>query len=140
MSPVQDMLDKSLTIFFIDTGGQPEMQEVLPALVAGPTIFMLAFDLHQPLDRLYQIRYESSISEVVKYESCCTVLEVLTQTLSSIQSFHEAWPNSKVAINYSWQLKIHSSSSKCSGNRHSQRFGCESQIAKVDECLRKIEC
>ena len=138
MSLVQDMLDISLTIFFTDTGGQPEMQEVLPALVAGPTIFMLAFDLHQPLDQLYQIRYESSISEVVQYESCCTVLEVLMQTLSSIQSFHEAQSKSCNQLH----LEAESDSKFTPPPVNVLAIGThrdlvnESQIAKVDECLQ----
>ena len=137
MSPVQDILNKSLTIFFTDAGGQPEMQEVLPALVAGPTIFMLAFDLHQPLDSLYQIRYESSISEVVQYESCCTVQEVLMQTLSSIQSFHEAQSKSCSQLQLDSDEKFIPPPVNVLAIGTHRDLVSESQIAKVDECLKK---
>ena len=64
-------LDQSLTIFYTDCGGQPELHEVLPALVAGPTLFLLAFSLHESLDMQYlscEVRnYESSsTSEVMQ--------------------------------------------------------------------------
>ena len=88
MTKVEALVKKSLTIFYTDCGGQPEFLEVLPALAAGPTIFMLAFSLCEPLDSLYNVKYESSINEVVKYESSFTVKEVLMKCLSSIHSFH----------------------------------------------------
>ena len=90
LAKVQHLLDKSLTIFYTDTGGQPEFQEVLPALVAGPTVFLLTFNLYEPLERVYEVRYASSEDNYEPYESTFTVKEVLMQCLSSIVSYHDS--------------------------------------------------
>ena len=91
MAKVQALLDKSLTIFYTDTGGQPEFHEVLPALVAGPTVFLLIFSLFNSIDSLYHVRYEpSSLVKYQAYESSFTVRAVLMQCLSSIASYHNA--------------------------------------------------
>ena len=90
MSKVQALLDKSMTIFYTDTGGQPEFHEVLPALVAGPTIFLLVFNLFEHLDSSYRVRYESSSNEYEVYDSLFSVREVLMQCFSSIASYHDA--------------------------------------------------
>ena len=89
-SKLQALLDKSITIFLSDTGGQPEFHEVLPALVAGPTVFMLVFNLLKDLDSLYKVKYESSHNTYDEYDSFFTLREVLIKCLSSIISYHNA--------------------------------------------------
>ena len=91
MSKLQTLLSNSLTIFYTDTGGQPEFQEVLPAVVAGPAIFLLIFSLFNGLDSLYEVKYESSpLDQYQAYESSFTVRQVLMQCLASIASYHNA--------------------------------------------------
>ena len=88
---VQELMDKSLTIFYTDTGGQPEFHEVLPALIAGPVIFILAFNLIVPFKSIYDVEYTSSdLPDCEVYKSSFTVEEVLMQCLSSIASYHNA--------------------------------------------------
>ena len=89
-SKLQALLDESITIFFSDTGGQPEFHEVLPALVAGPTVFMLVFNLLKALDSQYKVKYESSHNTYDEYDSFFTLREVLIKCLSSIISYHNA--------------------------------------------------
>ena len=90
MSTVQALLDKSMTIFYTDTGGQPEFHEVLPALVAGPSIFLLVFSLAEPLNSLYKVIFESATEKYEMYDSSFSVSEVLMQCFSSISSYHNA--------------------------------------------------
>ena len=59
-SEVHSILDNSLTLFCTDTGGQPEFQEVLPALIVGPTVFMLIFRVTDRLNDMFQIQYVGS--------------------------------------------------------------------------------
>ena len=40
-------LENQCIIYFTDTGGQLEFQEVLPAIISGPSIFLLVFNLEQ---------------------------------------------------------------------------------------------
>ena len=90
MSDVQSLLDNSVTIYYTDTGGQPEFQEVVPALVAGPAIFFLIFSLCKDFDSLYEVRYEpSSLDDFEPYENSYTVGEVFKQCFASILSYHD---------------------------------------------------
>ena len=41
---LQDILKETL-IYLIDSGGQPQFQELLPILVSGPSVFLLTFSL-----------------------------------------------------------------------------------------------
>ena len=90
MSKVEKLLEDTLTIFYTDTGGQPEFQEVLPALVAGPTIFVLIFNLAKGLGARYTVTYHTSDKETYPYKSSFTVKNVFMQCLSSIASYHNA--------------------------------------------------
>ena len=88
MDEVQELLDNSMTLYCTDTGGQPEFQEVLPALVAGPIIFLFIFNLLKSLDSTYQVKYDTAEQESHAYTSSYTVKHVLMQFLSSIASYH----------------------------------------------------
>lgn len=80
-------MDDSLILVCTDTGGQPEFQEVLPALIAGPTVFMLVFRVTDQLDDLFQIQYEQSADQKsVPYMSSFTLKQVILQSLASIAS------------------------------------------------------
>ena len=90
MSKVEKLLEDTLTIYYTDTGGQPEFQEVLPALVAGPTIFLFIFNLAKGLGARYNVSYRTSDKECYPYKSSFTVKNVFMQCLSSIASYHNA--------------------------------------------------
>ena len=47
---VQPLLDRTLTIYFRDCGGQPEFHKVLPALVSQSTLFFLVLNLSERLE------------------------------------------------------------------------------------------
>ena len=80
-------LNNSSVIFYTDTGGQPEFQEVLPALVAGPMMFLLVFNLSCGLEKPYDVIYRSQYEEKKVYESLFTVKEIFMECLASIASY-----------------------------------------------------
>ena len=83
----EDVLKHALNLYFTDVGGQPEFQEVLPAIIAGPSIFFIIFKLPDRLDQKYRVQYVESISKKsIAYESSFTVLESILQSLASIAS------------------------------------------------------
>ena len=83
----EDLLKLSLTLYFTDVGGQPEFQEVLPAIIAGPSIFFVVFKLPDGLHQKYKVQYIESLShKSITYESSFTVLESILQSLASIAS------------------------------------------------------
>ena len=83
---VEAFLKDSLTIYFTDTGGQPEFQEVLPALISGPSLFFVVFKLIDDLNQRYRVQFVSFSQTSRPYESSFTVKEVLLQSLASIAS------------------------------------------------------
>ena len=83
---VEAFIKESLTIYFTDTGGQPEFQEVLPALISGPALFFLVFKLIDDLNQRYEVQFISSSKKSRPYVSSFTVKEVLLQSLASIAS------------------------------------------------------
>ena len=83
---VEAFLNDSLTIYFTDTGGQPEFQEVLPALISGPSLFFVVFKLIDDLNQRYRVQFVSSSQTSRPYESSFTVKEALLQSLASIAS------------------------------------------------------
>ena len=81
---MQDILEETL-IYLIDSGGQPQFQELLPILVSGPSIFLLTFSLADPLDAVYKVHFTDKDGKREDYPTNMTVRDVLTQSLASIR-------------------------------------------------------
>ena len=82
------LLDGTMLMNMIDTGGQPAFLEMLPALTMGPALYLIFFRLNQELKQRYQIHYVSEGNENVPLgDSSYTVEEVIFQALSSIACF-----------------------------------------------------
>ena len=140
MTKVQKLLDDTLTIFYTDTGGQPEFQEVLPALVAGPTIFLLIFSLAKGLACLgtrYTVTYRSPDGESVPYKSSFTVKEVFMQCLSSIASYHNALSRDVAPLDSNTLVKTRVPPlSVLAIATHKDLLVDEEEVTKIDEELR----
>ena len=84
---VEALIEGCIMLYFTDTGGQLVFQELLSALIAGPSVFFLVFKLNDRLDQMYQIEYVQSATKKMKpYVSRFTVKEALLQSLASISS------------------------------------------------------
>ena len=90
MNDVQELLDHSMTLYCTDTGGQPEFQEVLPALIAGPVIFFFIFNLFKGLDSTYDVTFVTPSKKSQAYRSSFSVKQVLMQFLTSIAGYYSA--------------------------------------------------
>ena len=81
-------LEDATTIHFIDTGGQPEFQEILPALLSGHSISMLLFKLHEKLNQRYQVEYVSEDgTKSEPYMTSYTVGDILLQSLATVACY-----------------------------------------------------
>ena len=68
-----------------DTGGQPELMDMLPALTVGPGLYLLFFSYELKLKSEFKLFYQSSSGETTLPEqSTFTLEEMLLSTLSSI--------------------------------------------------------
>jgi len=74
------------TLYLTDSGGQPEFQELLPALVAGPCVFFIVFPLDKDLKKKYEVEYVRPGEEkyMRKYLSSLTIQEDIMRSLASI--------------------------------------------------------
>ena len=76
--------DNHAVLQIIDTGGQPEFHEMLPALITGPAVNLLVFKLTEDLQCRYPITYRSSDGNSDPYLTSLTHEEVIFRSLSSI--------------------------------------------------------
>ena len=76
--------DNHAVLQIIDTGGQPEFHEMLPALITGPAVNLLVFKLTEDLQGRYPITYRSSDGSSDPYLTSLTHEEVIFRSLSSI--------------------------------------------------------
>ena len=76
--------DNHAVLQIIDTGGQPEFHEMLPALITGPAVNLLVFKLTEDLQGRYEIIYRSSDGNSDPYLTSLTHEEVIFRSLSSI--------------------------------------------------------
>ncbi len=71
-----------------DTGGQPELMDMLPALTIGPGLYLLFFSYEFQLDEEYRVFYQRASGETTAPEkSEFTLQEMLLRTLASIFCF-----------------------------------------------------
>ena len=85
---LRSSLEDATTIHFIDTGGQPEFQEILPALFSGPSITMLMFKLNNALQERYQVEYVTADGRKSEsYTTSYTIEEVLFQSLATVACY-----------------------------------------------------
>ena len=82
------LLEKTILLNMVDTGGQPAFIEMLPMLTIGPALYLIFLRLDQELKQRYSIQYVSEDDEEVSLgESSYTLQEVIFQVLSSIACF-----------------------------------------------------
>ena len=74
------------TVYLTDSGGQPEFQELLPALVVGPCVFFVVFPLDKDPEENYEVEYVRPDEQkcMRKYLSSLTLQEDLMRSLASI--------------------------------------------------------
>ena len=90
----KDLLEGTILMNMVDTGGQPAFLEMLPALTMGPALYLIFFRLDQELKETYKIQYVSKDNEQFPLgASLYTVEEVIFQALSSIACFSCGSPN-----------------------------------------------
>ncbi len=76
-----------------DTGGQPELMDMLPALTIGPGLYLLFFSYKFQLDEEYRVFYQRASGETTAPEkSEFTLQEMLLRTLASISCLSSSTP------------------------------------------------
>ena len=87
-SHVKHLFKDAALLNMEDTGGHPELMDMLPALTIGPGLYLLFCKLIGDLQKSYTISFLSPSGEsTLPVESTYTVEEVLLSALSSIACF-----------------------------------------------------
>ena len=80
-------LENACIMYLTDTGGQLEFQELLSALVSGPSAFFLVFRLDWDLNTCFDIEYiDPDRGSSNPYRSSIILKDALLQSLASIAS------------------------------------------------------
>ena len=89
--PSLEDLEDSITVYFMDTGGQPEFHELFPPILHGPALHLIFFNASVDLDKPVEVHYchkEKGIAEI-KYPTKSSSIEILQQLLSSFYSLQQ---------------------------------------------------
>ena len=70
----------------VDTGGQPEYQDILPAILGGSGLSLLFFNLMQDPEKTYPVvyRHTEEGTQLREYHSNISTLEMLFQVLATL--------------------------------------------------------
>ena len=93
-------IEKTTTLYFMDTGGQPEFHEIMPIILSGPALHLIFFNLTFDLDDPIPIRFchQDGTDSTITYVSSYTGKQMIFQLLSSLYYFSKGLsPNSEPA-------------------------------------------
>ena len=82
---IEDM-EKTTTLYFMDTGGQPEFHEIMPIILNGPALHLIFFNLTFDLDDPISIQFckPDGTNSTITYKSSYTGKQMIYQLLSSL--------------------------------------------------------
>ena len=85
-------IEKTTTLYFMDTGGQPEFHEIMPIILNGPALHLIFFNLAFDLDEPIPIRFchEDGTDGTITYVSSYTGKQMIFQLLSSLYYFSKS--------------------------------------------------
>ena len=79
-------IEKTITLYIMDTGGQPEFHEIMPFILNGPALHLVFFNLTFSLDDPVPIRFcqQDGTDSMITYNSSYTGKQMISQLLSSL--------------------------------------------------------
>ena len=134
LRPVKEFEDGGTPtqLYFIDTGGQIEFQELLPPLLHGSAIHLIFFNAFSSLFKAVEVEYrhpDSNISSV-KYETSSSSIEIIQQLLVSFYGICQKDNSKSVACLFGSYID------KFSSNPDERA----QQLKEVSDSLRKQFC
>ena len=78
-------IEKTTTIYLMDTGGQPEFHKIMPIILNGPALYLVFFNLAFNLDDHIHIRFcqQGGSESLITYDSSYIGKRMIFQLLSS---------------------------------------------------------
>ena len=86
-------IEKTTTLYFMDTGGQPEFHEIMPIILNGPALHLIffnpAFDLDEPI--LIRFCHQDGTDSTITYVSSYTGKQMIFQLLASLYHLQQGF-------------------------------------------------
>ncbi len=124
-----------------DTGGQPELMDMLPALTIGPGLYLLFFSYECDLKSHFPVYYETSSGKTTEHEqSTVTLEEMLLSCLSSISCSNSLTNSMSLAETSSSDMQDILTSSKSVAyivGTHRDKVS-EEYVANFDQQLQQV--
>ena len=122
-----------------DTGGQPELMDMLPALTFGPGLYLLFINLQNDLDHHYKLSYCNSCGvNSPSLESIYSVKDMLLASLSSISCSNASVSNLGTSSSHMQKLHLESSKSVAYIVGTHKDLASNDQIKKLNDELKKV--
>ena len=87
----RSLLNRGISLYLRDAGGQVEFQEIIALLIFGPSIFLFVFRADLQFQSRFSIEYRASESESTNYyTSSVTTEETLLQCLAGVHAMVDA--------------------------------------------------
>ena len=79
-------IEKTTTVYLMDTGGQPEFHEIMPIILQGPALHMVVFNLAFSSNEPVPVRFcqQDGTNAAITYDSSYTGIQMIYQLLSSL--------------------------------------------------------
>ena len=130
-------IEKTTTLYLIDTGGQPEFHEIMPVILNGPALHMVFFNLTFNFDQPVLIRFCNKYGKdgVIIYESSYTGKQMIYQLLSSLYCLSKDLSSHNK--NLSLPSSYHQPSAVLIGTHLDQLKG-KKKIEEIDGSLKQL--
>ena len=136
---ILELLDGTIFMNMVDTGGHPAFLEMLPALTMGPALYLIFFRLDQELKKSYKIWYVSEDKKSVQVgESSYTVEEVIFQALSSIACFSCTEPMKNMPNSSHAAMLMGTHKDQLGSNPETVKNEIKSKDAALQTSLREV--
>ena len=129
-------IEKTTTLYFMDTGGQPEFHEIMPIILNGPAMHMVFFNLTFDLNDPISIRFcqPDGTDGKITYMSSYTARQMIFQVLSSLYYLTLSFTISPQSSSKSAALLIGTHLDQL---KHQADHG-NKRIQEINDCLKQL--
>ena len=138
-------IEKTMTLYLMDTGGQPEFQEIMPIILSGPALHMIFFNLTFDLDEPILIRFchQDGNDNTITYTSSYTGKQMIYQLLSSLYYLTLSSTISYQGAGEGKNLSPHSKSAAVLIGTHFDQLKNQPKqgkikIREINDCLKQL--
>ena len=104
MNELPKSFQNSCIVYMQDTGGQPELMDMLPALTIGPALYLLFCRLNDKLNDTFEVRYRDPTFADKGGKSKLSLSDYILTIFSSIFCVHQAEQNRELDLKQDYSI------------------------------------